>query len=95
MAQIKIYLPPPTGNIVEIKYLHSDTTPDFSRHGEREVHRVSDVEPDKVIGQKEWVATLMDGQEISRSIKRDEVLQEERRVIEERLFNGKHIPIKD
>lgn len=72
-----------------MQYLHTDAAP-IQRFGRKEVRRASDVEFDET--SQEWFATLMDGREIARHSSRDNVLETERKVIEDMLANGTPVP---
>ena len=86
MAKIKFFM---SGDGTTLRYLHSDVLP-MDKFGRKEVDRASDVEFDAI--SQEWIATLMDGREIARHSIRDEVLKQERSVIDDMLARGEQIP---
>ena len=72
-----------------MEYLHTDSAA-LGLFGPKRVTRASDVEFDH--SRQEWVATLRDGREIARHPERDEVLRQERRVIEDMLAHRECVP---
>lgn len=87
--EINIFVGPSIDGQIEINYVHTDDI-DTSMCGAKVAPRVSDVEFDTET--QEWVARLLNGQEIARHVNREQVIADERKIIDGMIERQEAIP---